>query len=78
MSYNDYLVYGFNAYRKWFNKMFKLSYDGKFCGLLRLGDKLDVFINRLSRLLHRSRISKPLGDIIQFRIRGHIVKLYNA
>lgn len=78
MSYNDFLTQGFAAYRKWFNRMFKLSFKGKFCGLLRLGDRLGSFVNRLARLLQRSRRSRPLGDVITFKLRGDVVKLYNA
>lgn len=78
MTYNEYLQNGFESYRKWFNKFFKLSFKGKFCGLLRLGSLLPTFINRLGRMLHRSRVARPLGEVITFKLHGNVVKLYNA
>lgn len=78
MTYNEYLSKGFDSYRRWFNRMFKLSFGGKFCGLLRLGKRLPLFINRLARILNRSRMSRPLGDVIEFKLNGVQVKLYNA
>lgn len=78
MKYNDYLSVGFDSYRKWFNQMFSLSFDGKFCGLLRLGDMLDSFINKLGKILNPvSCRTAPLGDVIVLRLRGHVVKLYS-
>lgn len=77
MKYNDYLTCGFDVYRRWFNQLFSLSFDGKFIGLLRLGDLLEQFINKLGKMLNRGSHTKPLGDIIVFHLRGHVVKLYN-
>lgn len=67
------------AYRRWFNQMFSLSFNGKFCGLGRLVDfgLFDLFKHKLNKLLNRSRLSRPLGDIIVMRIHGYTVKLYN-
>lgn len=76
MSYNDYKNMSFDAFRKWFNANFSLSYKGKFCGLLRLGEHLDLFVHKLFKCLVRSKYQRPLGDIIAFRIGGNNVKLY--
>lgn len=78
MSYNEFKLKGFAAFRRWFNRFFSLSLDGKFVGLLRLGKSLDVFVNKLDRMLNkRSAHSCPLGDVISFRLSGHTIKLYN-
>lgn len=78
MKYNDFLKLGFDSYRRWFNQMFSLSLNGKFVGLLRLGSKLDIFINKLGKMLNpSSKHSRPLSDIIVIKLGSDIVKLYN-
>lgn len=78
MSYNFYKTNGFDAYRTWFNRMFSLSLDGKFVGLLRLGKSLDLFVHKLAKLLSRPATMRPLDEVITFRVSGHTVKLYNC
>lgn len=78
MNYTAYKLKGFDVYRRWFNRNFSLSFNGKFVGLLRLGDKLELFIHRLGKYLNR-----PLNpwtktpDIITIKLSGDVVKLYN-
>lgn len=74
----------FNSYRRWFNQLFSLSFDGKFKGLSTLlntyGQRfLEHFVYKLHKIL-----SRPAGyrsrldcDVITFRLSGHIIKLYN-
>ena len=76
MTYKDFLKQGFDAFRKWFNKNFSLSYCGKFCGLRRLGDKLNLFVHKLEKVLSRSKCQAPLGDVISMSINGCKIKLY--
>lgn len=73
MYYKD-----FNAYRKWFNKMFSLSLDGKFKGLSTLAKVLDVerFAYRLYKILN-GYYRKNVDEIICIRLSGHVIKLYN-
>ena len=70
---SDYL-----AFRKWFNKMFSLSLDGKFKGLCTLAMVLDFdrFAYRLYKLLN-GYYRKPVSEVITMRLSGHTIKLYN-
>lgn len=78
MKYNEFLL-DFSAYRRKFNRMFKLSLNHRFCGLLRLGAKLHQFVRKLERiLLNRKRTSKPLGDVITFKVGDYRIDLYNV
>lgn len=72
----------FDVYRRWFNQMFSLSFDGKFKGLSTLvrlyGEKfVEHLAYRLYKLLNCSRRHAPVGDIIVIRLSGHVIKLYN-
>lgn len=69
----------FDTYRRWFNKFFSLSYNGKFVGLLRLVERgiFDLFVYKLTKLLRDDKHRRPLGDIICMRIRGVNIKLYS-
>ena len=69
------LLNDFFAFRKWFNSMFSLSLNGKFCGLLRLRD-WKRFAYRLYKLLN-GYFRKPTPDIICMRLSGQVIKLYN-
>lgn len=65
----------FIAFRKWFNKMFSLSLNGKFCGLLRLKD-WKRFAYRLYKELN-GYYRRPSRDVIVMKVSGDIIKLYN-
>lgn len=69
------LLNDFNAFRRWFNKMFSLSLNGKFVGLLRLKD-WKRFAYRLYKELN-GYYRRPSSDIICFKISGQSIKLYN-
>lgn len=69
------LLNNFDAFRLWFNRMFSLSLNGKFAGLLRLKD-WKHFAYKLYKLLN-GYYRKPLADVITFRVNGDVVKLYN-
>lgn len=68
----------FLSFRKWFNKTFSLSLDGKFKGLCTLASVLnfDLFYYRLYKILS-GRYRKNFGDVITMHISGHSIKLYN-
>lgn len=68
----------FDSFRKWFNRMFSLSLDGKFKGLSTLSLCIDWkrFAYRLYKLMN-GYYRKPADDIICIRLSGHVVKLYN-
>lgn len=72
--------FDFDSYRRWFNKHFSLSYNGKFCGLLRLREKgvFELFVHKLASLLRRFENKRhcSLGDIITMKVKGTAVKLY--
>lgn len=72
------LLSNFYEFRKWFNRMFSLSFDGKFVGLctMSLYVDFDRFAYRLYKLLN-GYYRKPVSDIIVIRLSGHVVKLYN-
>lgn len=60
-----------------FNRQFKLSVDGKFCGL----DKIEnpaLLLHKLSDRLNSRRRARVHGDTlkIQFRCCGHNVTCY--
>lgn len=75
----------FDAYRRWFNALYGLSFDGKFKGLSTL---LSVYGFRLVELLSyklyksmyprssHSRTTALFDDVLQFRVCGHKIKLY--
>lgn len=72
----------FYAFRKRFNQWFSLSFDGKFKSLGYLLETYGIyfvehFIVKFNRIVeHRLKTSRPLGDIITFKLSSHIVKLY--
>lgn len=72
------LLSNFYEFRKWFNKMFSLSLDGKFKGLCTLAAVMDFdrFAYRLYKILS-GYYRKPASDVICIRLSGHVVKLYN-
>lgn len=72
------IVKNFNEFRKWFNRNFSLSFDGKFKGLSYLVSIVnpELFAYRLYKKLS-GRFRCPLGDIISMRISGHSIKLYS-
>lgn len=72
----------FNTYRRWFNQMFSLSFDGKFKGLSTLvrlyGEKfVEHLAYKLYKLLNCSRRHAPVPEIIVMKLAGHSIKLYN-
>ena len=75
---NKMLLTDFNAFRKWFNRMFSLSLDGKFKGLCSLALVMDFdrFAYRLYKILN-GYYRKPSADVIVIRLSGHVVKLFN-
>lgn len=73
MDYN--LISDFYAFRRWFNKMFSLSLNGKFAGLGRLKD-WKRFAYRLYKILS-GRYYKRYSDILVIRMSGDTIKLYN-
>lgn len=68
----------FLSFRKWFNKMFSLSLDGKFKGLstLALVVNFEQFAYKLYKILS-GRYCKLYGDVLTLRVSGHTIKLYN-
>lgn len=72
---NKELLNDFIAFRKWFNKMFSLSLNGKFSGLLRLKD-WKRFAYRLYKELN-GYYRRPSSDVIVMRVSGQLIKLYN-
>lgn len=72
---NKNLLNDFYAFRRWFNKMFSLSLNGKFVGLLRLKD-WKRFAYRLYKELN-GYYCRPSRDVIFMRVAGQSIKLYN-
>ena len=72
---NKELLNDFIAFRKWFNKIFSLSLNGKFSGLLRLKD-WKRFAYRLYKELN-GYYCRPSSDVIVMRVSGQLIKLYN-
>lgn len=72
---NKSLLNDFIAFRKWFNRQFSLSLNGKFCGLGRLKN-WQLFAYRLYKEL-TGRFRRPVSDVIVMRISGQTIKLYN-
>ena len=68
------LLNNFDAFRTWFNKMFSLSLNGKFCGLLRLKNWKHFAYKFYKYLSGRYR---HVCEIITFTSCGQHVKLYN-
>ena len=77
LNYNN-----FDSYRKHFNQMFSLSFDGKFKGLSTLRKMsqkfFDLFVHKLTKILRADsdKRKRPASDIIVFRLSGYTVKLY--
>lgn len=69
------LLNDFDAFRRWFNRMFSLSLNGKFKGLGRLKD-WKRFAYRLYKELN-GYYRRPSSDVIVMRVSGQIIKLYN-
>lgn len=73
----------FNSYRKWFNQLFSLSFDGKFKGLSTLLNLYGWrFIEHLKFKLEKAMKHQVCGylrytETITLRISGHTLKLYN-
>ena len=67
---NNYL-----AFRAWFNRMFSLSLNGKFCGLGRLKN-WQLFAYRLYKILN-GYYRKPASDVICITLHSERIKLYN-
>lgn len=67
----------FDELRKWFNKNFALSLNGKFKGLATAAKviNLDMLIYRLMKWLD-GRYRKPLSNVLVFHLQGSTVKLY--
>lgn len=72
------LLTDFVAFRRWFNRMFSLSLNGKFKGLSTLAKVInfDLFAYRLYKLLS-GRYRKPVSDVIVMHVSGNTIKLYN-
>lgn len=73
----------FDDFRKWFNKNFTLSLNGKFKGistLLRLfGEKyFQHFIFKMNKALlgRHGRYLREVGDVLAFVVKGCKIKLY--
>ena len=69
------LLNNFDKFRTWFNRMFSLSLNGKFVGLLRLKN-WKRFAYRLFKELN-GYYRRPSSDIITMCISGQTIKLYN-
>lgn len=69
------LLNDFDAFRRWFNRMFSLSLNGKFKGLGRLKD-WKRFAYRLYKELN-GYYRRPSFDVIVMRVSGQTIKLYN-
>lgn len=73
----------FNEFRKRFNQMFSLSFDGKFKGLSTLLHLYGWrFIEHLRLKLKKAMHHSACGylrycEVITLRISGHTLKLYN-
>lgn len=67
----------FDELRKWFNKNFSLSLNGKFKGLATAAKviNLDLLLYKLYKVLN-GYYRKQFGDVLTFRLNGSIVKLY--
>lgn len=75
----------FNSYRRWFNALYGLSFDGKFKGLSTLLSTYGSrFVELLSYKLYKSmyprsshaRTTALFDSVLVFHVNGHIVKLY--
>lgn len=69
------LLNDFDSFRRWFNRMFSLSLNGKFKGLGRLKDW-----KRLAYRLYKELngyYRRPSSDVIVMRVSGQTIKLYN-
>ena len=72
------LLTDFESFRKWFNRTFSLSLDGKFKGLCSLSLLVDFdrFAYRLYKLLN-GYYRRPVSDVLSMRLSGHTIKLYS-
>lgn len=69
------LLNNFDSFRTWFNKIFSLSLNGKFVGLLRLKN-WQLFAYRLYKILN-GYYKKPASDVIVITLKNEKIKLYN-
>lgn len=69
------LLNDFDAFRRWFNRLFSLSLNGKFKGLGCLKD-WKRFAYRLYKKLN-GYYRRPSSDLIVMRVSGQTIKLYN-
>ena len=69
------LLNNFNDFRKWFNKLFSLSLNGKFVGLGRLKN-WKLFAYRLYKILN-GYYRKPFSGVIKITFSYETIKLYN-
>ena len=73
----------FNEFRKWFNQMFSLSFDGKFKGLSTLCNLYGArFVEHLKCKLLKAMKHNASGylryaSVLCLRISGHTNKLYS-
>ena len=76
----------FDSYRRWFNGLFSLSFDGKFKGLSTLLSVYGCrFVELLSYKLYKSMNPRTshshtmalFADVLCFHIQGHTIKLYS-
>lgn len=73
----------FNDFRRWFNQLFSLSFDGKFKGLSTLRNLYGArFIEHLQYKLQKAMRHNVDGylmhsEVLCMRISGHTIKLYN-
>ena len=65
----------FDLFRKWFNKTFSLSLNGKFVGLSRLHN-WQLFAYRLYKILN-GYYRKSFSDVISIKLHNDSIKLYN-
>lgn len=77
------IKFDFNEFRKWFNQMFSLSFNGKFKGLSTLRDLYGMsFIEHLHYKLYKMmyrvcRYTRFNNEVILLRLGGNTIKLYN-
>lgn len=74
----------FYQFRKWFNKRFSLSFNGKFKSITFLAIEskhlYELFVHKLTRLLSKpfnGRYQPASSDIIVLRVCGNTIKLYS-
>lgn len=74
----------FYQFRKWFNKRFSLSFNGKFKSVTFLAIEskhlYELFLHKLTRLFSKSfngRYQPASSDVIVLRVCGNTIKLYS-